>query len=102
MLFSKPILSNSKVKIIKKNKDEMTNLNMKIIDDRNSLNSFSANDHKSKEEIIKDLYGSPIINRVKDNFIVKQHKIFQNSPNNIYNDFVQKIMRKKNSSVRSK
>jgi len=43
-----------------------------MMDDRNSLNSFSGNEHKSKEEIIKDLCSSPIINRkAYDNKAVK-------------------------------
>ena len=60
------------------------------MDDKNSLNSFSGNEHKSKEEIIKDLCSSPIINRKANEYIgIKKDNLFQISPDNIYNDFVQ-------------
>lgn len=65
MLFSKPVLFHSKINIIKNRKD-CNNLNLKIIEDKNSLNSFSFNERKSKEDIMKDLCSPPTIN-IKEN-----------------------------------
>ena len=86
MLYSKPVLSHSKIKFLKNRKD-FYNLNFKIMEDKNSLNSISFNEQKSKEDIMKDLCSPPTIN-IKENMSGKQENISQLNPNNIYNDFI--------------